>query len=98
MAVTTQTHLCKALNGSGTLSFVRASDADRDQVADRLKQATAEGRLNTDELEYRLEKVFSSRTYRQLERLTQDLPRPTDWRKITIAGALLLILIFEASG
>jgi hypothetical protein len=33
---------------------IRASDADRDAVADRLRAATVEGRLDAGELEQRL--------------------------------------------
>ena len=41
---------------------IRAADADRESVAERLRQASAEGRLLTDELEERLEAAFSART------------------------------------
>ena len=54
---------------------MRAADADREHVADRLRKATAEGRLQTEELEERLEAVFAARTYGELEALTRDLPR-----------------------
>jgi hypothetical protein len=53
---------------------LRASDADRDQVAERLRQATAEGRLAAVELEGRLEALYTSRTYGELEALVADLP------------------------
>jgi len=54
---------------------MRAADADREHVAERLRKATAEGRLQTEELEERLEAVFSARTYGELEVLIRDLPR-----------------------
>ena len=53
---------------------VRASDADRERVADRLRDAAAEGRLLTEELEQRLEVALSARTYGQLDALLADLP------------------------
>ena len=53
---------------------LRASDADREQVAERLRHATAEGRLSTDELEGRLQTLFAARTYGELELLIADLP------------------------
>jgi hypothetical protein len=53
---------------------VRASDADRESVAERLRQAAAEGRLLTEELEQRLEAAFSARTYGQLNAIVADLP------------------------
>jgi hypothetical protein len=55
---------------------LRASDADRDQVAERLRTAAAEGRIATDELEQRLEATLNARTYAQLEAVVADLPRP----------------------
>ena len=56
-------------------SLVRASDADRDAVAERLRQAAIEGRLEPDELEERLHSALRARTYGELDRLTGDLPR-----------------------
>ncbi|WP_030760338.1 DUF1707 SHOCT-like domain-containing protein, partial [Streptomyces sp. NRRL F-2664] len=56
------------------LPELRASDADRDRVAERLRDAVAEGRLDMEEFEERLEAVYKSRTYAQLEPLTADLP------------------------
>jgi hypothetical protein len=53
---------------------LRASDADRDRVIERLRQAGAEGRLLTEELEHRLEAALSARTYGQLDALLADLP------------------------
>jgi hypothetical protein len=49
---------------------LRASDADREQVAERLRHAAGEGRILAEELEERLEAVFSARTYGELERST----------------------------
>jgi hypothetical protein len=53
---------------------LRASDADREQVAERLRHATAEGRLSPEELEDRLGVLFATRTYDELDVLTADLP------------------------
>ena len=53
---------------------MRASDADREQVAERLRNATAEGRLLAHELEQRLGAAFSARTYGELDALVADLP------------------------
>ena len=55
-------------------AILRASDADREQVAERLRQATAEGRLVAEELEERLEAVFAARTYGELDAVVADLP------------------------
>jgi hypothetical protein len=53
---------------------LRASDADRDAVAERLRGAAVEGRLEPDELEERLHAALRARTYGELHRLLADLP------------------------
>lgn len=52
----------------------RAADADRDAVADRLREAAGEGRLTLEELEERLEVAFTAKTYGELDRVVADLP------------------------
>jgi Domain of unknown function (DUF1707) len=42
---------------------LRCSDSDREQVAERLRQAMAEGRLSEDEFEQRLQALLAARTY-----------------------------------
>ncbi|MHB1538277.1 MAG: DUF1707 SHOCT-like domain-containing protein, partial [Solirubrobacteraceae bacterium] len=54
---------------------IRASDADRESVAERLRRAGGEGRLRTDELESRIGSALSAITYGELDVLTADLPR-----------------------
>lgn len=56
-------------------SALRASDADRESVAERLRDAAAEGRLEAAELEHRLEVALSARTYGELSAVIADLPR-----------------------
>jgi hypothetical protein len=56
------------------LPELRASDADRERVADALRTAAGEGRLTVDELEERLNTVYESRTQRELDALVADLP------------------------
>lgn len=60
---------------------LRASDADRDQVASLLDAAYAEGRLTHEEHDERLERVLAARTFDDLVPLTSDLvpldPAPT---------------------
>ena len=53
---------------------MRASDVDRDRVADILNTAFSEGRLSRDEYDARLESAFSARTYADLDQLLSDLP------------------------
>ncbi|MEU4462885.1 DUF1707 domain-containing protein [Streptomyces sp. NPDC024017] len=55
---------------------LRASDADREQVAGILRDALAEGRLDMEEFEERLDATYKARTYGELAPITRDLPAP----------------------
>jgi hypothetical protein len=61
---------------------MRASDADREQVIEVLKDAFAQGRLTRRELDSRAGRTFASRTYAELVALTADIPpgRPSPRR------------------
>ncbi|MEW2509254.1 DUF1707 domain-containing protein [Streptomyces sp. NPDC046870] len=74
---------------------LRASDADRDRVAEVLRDALAEGRLDMAEFDERLEAAYRARTYGELAPLTRDLPvagavapaLPVSFVKAPVAGA-----------
>ncbi|MER6343254.1 DUF1707 SHOCT-like domain-containing protein [Streptomyces sp. NPDC001595] len=53
---------------------LRASDADRERVAEVLRDAVAEGRLDMAEFEERLDATYRARTYGELAPITRDLP------------------------
>jgi len=53
---------------------LRASHEDRDRVVELLRVAAGDGRLTADELDQRLEKALTARTYGELTVLTRDLP------------------------
>ncbi|MFF3332253.1 DUF1707 domain-containing protein [Streptomyces sp. NPDC002888] len=53
---------------------LRASDADRERVAEVLRDALAEGRLDMAEFEERLDATYQARTYGELAPITRDLP------------------------
>ena len=53
---------------------LRASHADRDQVVELLRVAAGDGRLSAEELDDRLERALTARTYAELAPLTADLP------------------------
>ncbi|HET7690956.1 MAG TPA: DUF1707 domain-containing protein [Nocardioidaceae bacterium] len=53
---------------------LRISDQERHQVAEVLRQAAGEGRIDLDELDERLEATFAARTYADLVPITADLP------------------------
>ena len=53
---------------------LRASDADRERVANVLREAAGDGRLTMEELDERLDAVYAAKTYAELEPITRDLP------------------------
>jgi hypothetical protein len=53
---------------------LRASDADREKVANVLREAAGDGRLTMDELDERLDSVYAAKTYAELQPITHDLP------------------------
>lgn len=55
---------------------MRAADADRQAVAERLRVAVDEGRLDLHEYDERLQRAYAARTYGELDALVIDLPAP----------------------
>lgn len=53
---------------------LRASDADRDRIADLLRDALAEGRLTAEEHSERVEGVLAAKTVGELDVFVRDLP------------------------
>jgi hypothetical protein len=75
---------------------LRASDADRDQVAAVLNAAYAEGRLTQAEHDERLDKVMTARTFDELVPLTRDLvPMP---QTTPVAASAAVGVTVDAAG
>jgi hypothetical protein len=55
-------------------SRLRISDSDRHKVAEVLREAAGEGRIDFEELDERLEATYAARTYADLVPITLDLP------------------------
>jgi DUF1707 SHOCT-like domain len=53
---------------------LRASDADRDATADRLRKHHTDGRLDPEEFQERLDRCFAAKTVSELNELSRDLP------------------------
>ena len=76
--------------------ILRASDADREQVVERLRHHAGEGRLTLDELSERVGSALTAKTVGELEDLVYDLPRddaqavvrPTSWRDARLPALL----------
>jgi hypothetical protein len=61
---------------------LRASDADRERVADVLRLAAGDGQLTMEELDDRLGETYAARTRDELEALTADLQPADDARPV----------------
>ena len=57
-------------------SMMRISDGDRQRVAEVLREAAGEGRIDLDELDERLELTWGAKTYADLVPITVDLHLP----------------------
>jgi hypothetical protein len=66
--------LQKQTEPRAAMTELRASDADRDRIADILREALAEGRLTAEEHAERVEGVLAAKTVGELDVFIQDLP------------------------
>ena len=64
-------------DGRSDPAHLRASDEDRHAVAEVLRKAAGEGRIDLEELDERLEAAYAAKTYAELVPLTADLPGGT---------------------
>jgi hypothetical protein len=88
---------------------VRAADADRERIAERLRKGHAEGRLDMAEFQQRIERCYESKTLGELGELVSDLPRPEEqhergsfglvrpWRLAPLAPILLALIVIAAA-
>jgi hypothetical protein len=70
---------------------LRASDADRERVAGRLRDHAVAGRLTTEELDERSGQAFAARTLGELYKLLADLPRDRRRGPAPATAAILLL-------
>ncbi len=66
--------------------ILRASDAEREQVVERLRHHAGEGRLTVDELSDRVGVALSAKTLGELDDLVVDLPRPEPAAPLPVTG------------
>ncbi|GAA3744992.1 DUF1707 SHOCT-like domain-containing protein [Salinactinospora qingdaonensis] len=75
---------------SNPTSRMRVSDADRDRIAHRLREALAEGRITAQEHTERLEATYTATTAGELLPLVSDLPTlppsPTEGDAAALTG------------
>jgi hypothetical protein len=96
---------------SGPDPTLRVGDADREQVAGRLRKGHAEGRLDLSEFQHRLEHCYAAKTLGELRALVKDLPtpderdaprafgwlRPVRWGLSPLALVLIVLLVASAA-
>ncbi len=88
-----------------TDTHLRASDAERNEVADTLSRHFAEGRLDAAEFKERLDRAMGAITRGDLKGLFDDLPRLQDEpasapsrRRRLVPFLVLLVLVAVAAG
>jgi hypothetical protein len=67
---------------------LRASDADRDAVAEQLRENAATGRLSMEEFGERLEHCYAAVTYGDLDALVDDLPGPDPYADLPVPAGV----------
>lgn len=87
---------------------LRAADSDREAVADILREQHVAGRLDSDELNERVDRCYSARTYADLDAVIADLPheRPaasrargvTMWPRFAFVALLLIAAVALSHG
>jgi len=87
---------------------LRASDAERERVAEALRRHHLDGRLDTEELQERLERAYAARTTGELAPLLADLPterEPRDgsrrfapWPAPPLLALLVVLLAVATAG
>lgn len=86
---------------------LRASDADREATADRLRRHHGEGRIDSEEFQERLDRCYAAKTVGELDQLVADLPREPvgradrrfPWRlgPVPVVPLLVAILVVSAA-
>lgn len=87
-----RTHEVSTVDSDGSQSRMRASNADREQVVERLRVALNEGRLNLGEFDERTAAAYAAQTYADLKPLLTDLPPPAPAGRAQLATSPLLPL------
>lgn len=83
----------------------RAGDADREATSERLRRHHADGRLDTEEFQERIDRCYQAKTVGELEQLVTDLPpEPTSdgrfhlrrLRMIPLAALVIALVAISA--
>ena len=87
---------------------LRAADSDREAIADILREQHVAGRLDSDELQERIDRCYSAKTYADLDAIVVDLPheqpRPSQvrglrlWPRFAFVPLLLIAIVVLSHG
>ncbi|HTP20131.1 MAG TPA: DUF1707 domain-containing protein [Solirubrobacteraceae bacterium] len=87
---------------------LRCADSDREAVADILREQHVAGRLDSDELQERIDRCYSAKTYAELDAVVADLPREQPqpnrgrggwmWPRFALVPLLLIALVALSHG
>jgi len=87
---------------------LRAADSDRESVADILREHHLAGRLDDDELQDRIERCYTAKTYADLDGVIADLPHeeptmtggrgPRLWPRFAFVPLLLIAVVALSHG
>ncbi len=70
-----QNHTYRDARARGATANMRASDADREAMAETLRRHYAAGRLDAQEFEERIDRCYAAKRLSELDELLTDLPR-----------------------
>jgi hypothetical protein len=73
---------------------LRASDADREATADRLRRHHTEGRIDSEEFQERIDRCYAAKTVGELDQLLDDLPRESRGRSRPLFSGWLRAIPF----
>jgi hypothetical protein len=82
---------------SEELPVLRASDAERDHVVMRLREASVEGRLTLEEFTERMATAYDAHTHAELDVLVHDLPAQAAPERPAPARRWIISLMGNAS-
>ena len=85
---------------------LRAADSDREAVADILREQHVAGRLDSDELQDRVDRCYTAKTYAELDAVIADLPHEQPqvsgglrlWPRFAFVPLLLIAVIAVSHG
>ena len=84
---------------------LRAADADREATGECLRRHHAEGRLDTEEFQERIDRCYEAKTVGELDQLVSDLPpeqtsegrfHPRRLRMIPLVPIVIAIVVISA--